>query len=862
MTTILIADDNPEILRLLESILAGYRYEVVSTTNGAEALETAVKNPPDLVISDTLMPIMDGFELCRHWKADEQLKYIPFIFYTATYIEPNAEKLAMALGAERFLIKPQKPDVLFRVVQEVLQEAQQKSNAAQAPVDEMELLRQYNAVLFHKLEKKFHDLENEIYKRKQAEEELHEKREELEAANRELTATGERVRLKLESLLEPGGDIDTLELGDIIETQQLQSLLENFSKITGMGTAVLDTKGNVLVATGWQDICTRFHRVNPVTAGFCTESDLHLAKNLRQGEYVAYKCRNNLWDVVTPLYIGNRHMGNIFTGQFFYEDEVAPESVFIVQAKKYSFDRDEYLAAFHRVPRFSREKVNELMDYLVKITGFISLLSYSNLELVRTATERDAYLHSLQLSEDRYRTLVENLPQKIFTKGLHSRYVTINENFARDLGIRPEDIMGKSDADLFPAQLAAKYLEGDVRIFKTGKTEEFEERYLLEGKETWVHTIKTAVRGRDGEIVGLLGVFWDITERKRVEEALHESARYTRNLIEVSLDPLVTISPEGKITDVNVATEKVTGYSREELIGTDFSDYFTEPEKAKEGYSKVFDDGVVRDYPLEIRHRDGKTTSVLYNATIYRHESGAVQGVFAAARDITERKRAEETLNRANRKLNLLYSITRHDINNQLTVLRGYFSILKKNLPDSSFKDYFMKIDASAERISAMIRFTKEYESIGVTTPTWQDCRTLVDIATKQAPLGKVAVKNSLPAGIEVFADPLIVKVCYNLIDNAVQHGGKITTIRFSAEKRGDDKVLVCEDDGDGIPAEEKEKIFERGYGKNTGLGLALAREILDITGITIIETGEQGKGARFEMTVPDGAWRRAGNGE
>ena len=109
-----------------------------------------------------------------------------------------------------------------------------------------------------------------------------------------------------------------------------------------------------------------------------------------------------------------------------------------------------------------------------------------------------------------------------------------------------------------------------------------------------------------------------------------------------------------------------------------------------------------------------------------------------------------------------------------------------------------------------------------------------------------------------MFADPLIVKVFYNLMDNAFRYGGKITTIRFSVEQRDEYHVVVCEDDGEGVITEEKERIFERGFGKNTGLGLALSREILDITGITIRETGEPGKGARFEMAVPNEAWRTA----
>ena len=482
----------------------------------------------------------------------------------------------------------------------------------------------------------------------------------------------------------------------------------------------------------------------------------------------------------------------------------------------------------------------------------------------------------------------------------------------------------------------------------------------------------------------IIAVARDITKRKRLEEALHQVAWYTRSLIDVSPDPLVTISHDGKITDVNAATEQVTGYSRDYLVGTDFLDYFTNTKKAKEGYRKVFDDGIVRDYPLEIRHRDGTITSVLYNAAIYRDEMGTVQGVFAAARDITDRIRAEEALlqltdrlslatraggvgiwgydvvtntltwddqmialygitreqfsgeyeawkagvhpddqmrgdaeiqmalrgerefdtefrvlwpdgsvrniralaivqrdaegkplwmigtnwditaqkntegalSQANRKLNLLSSITRHDINNQLTIQMGYLDVLEDTPLDHSQEEYFQKVSTAAKRISAMIRFTKEYEDIGVRAPSWQDCRTQVDTAAKQVPLGSVMVKNDLPSGAEVFADPLVVKVCYNLMDNAVRYGGKITTIRFSGEKCNDEYIVVCEDDGDGIPTIEKEKFFERGFGQNTGLGLALSREILDITGIAIKETGEPVQGARFEITVPKGKWR------
>jgi PAS domain S-box-containing protein len=142
-----------------------------------------------------------------------------------------------------------------------------------------------------------------------------------------------------------------------------------------------------------------------------------------------------------------------------------------------------------------------------------------------------------------------------------------------------------------------------------------------------------------------------ISERKGAEYAVRWASAYNRSLIEASLDPLVTIAPDGKITDVNNTTEKVTGLSRQQLIGTDFSDYFTDSGKARAGYEQAFREGLVQDYELEIRHRDGHVTPVLYNASVYRDEAGDVIGVFAAARDITERKRAEEALKKSTQLL-------------------------------------------------------------------------------------------------------------------------------------------------------------------------------------------------------------------
>jgi PAS domain S-box-containing protein len=356
----------------------------------------------------------------------------------------------------------------------------------------------------------------------------------------------------------------------------------------------------------------------------------------------------------------------------------------------------------------------------------------------------------------------------------------------------------------------------------------------------------------------------DITDIRNVEETLRESEkRFT----------LAINGTDAGLWDWDMVKDQVVysdqwkwmlGYEVSEVEDT-FSgwknlwhpDDCTTIEKALDDYLA----GKTKQYEIihRLRHKDGDWRWILTRGDIVKDAQGKPVRWVGTNIDITERKRTEEALHQANKKLNLLSSITRHDINNQLTVLVGYLTLLQKKQSDPTLTEYFLKVSTAAQHISSIIRFTKEYESIGVHAPVWQECRTLVDTAAKQAPLGKVTVKNDLPAGQEVFADPLIVKVFYNLMDNAVRYGGKITTIRFSFKEREGDYVVVCEDDGDGVVAGEKEKIFERGFGKNTGLGLAISREILDITGITITETGEPGKGARFEIVVPKGAWRMTG---
>jgi PAS domain S-box-containing protein len=358
-----------------------------------------------------------------------------------------------------------------------------------------------------------------------------------------------RVNGEYHSLTQPDMDDSIPDLASIMDTPAVQSLLNDFSQITGMPTAILDRKGTVLIATGWQDTCIKFHRVHPVTARYCTESDLYLEKNVKKGEYVAYKCKNNMWDIVTPLYIGNEHLGNIYIGQFFYDDETIDIDNFIASAKKYNFDKEQYLASLQKVPRFSREKVKSLMDFLLKFSEFVSQMSYNNLELARANTKQKRVETSLRQSEAHFQQLIRQIPIPLIIYDDQEKVEFINDHFIEKIGYSLEDIstLNNGWSLAFP-----------------------DKNYRLQAKKEWQSQVKEAVRKHadiepheyrvtckngDVRIVEISGtrigdktvvLFNDITERKRTEEALQLNEARLEALLQLNQ---MTGSPLQEITD-------------------------------------------------------------------------------------------------------------------------------------------------------------------------------------------------------------------------------------------------------------------------------------------------------------------------
>jgi PAS domain S-box-containing protein len=356
----------------------------------------------------------------------------------------------------------------------------------------------------------------------------------------------------------------------------------------------------------------------------------------------------------------------------------------------------------------------------------------------------------------------------------------------------------------------------------------------------------------------VLVTFIDISQRKSAEAAIQNSEKKYRTLFENSSEGIFLLND--RFIDCNEQLATLLGYSRTEIIGRAPLDFcpLLQPDGSESvpsfrNYMNSASLGHYERFPWRYLKKDMVPLDTEMSLKALETPDGKV--LFATLHDVTERKRAEEALMKANSKLNLLSSVTRHDVSNQLTIMSGYLELARMKARSPDVKEYLSKVETAAETIYRQISFTRIYQDIGTTAPAWQDLRKTFDKSLEGLDTGEVSLSLP-PEGLELFADPLLEKVFFNLVDNSLRHGGEVHRIVLEVEHSTGSLVLVYQDDGAGIPFEEKEEIFRRGYGKNTGYGLFLIREILSITGLSIEESGTPGKGARFLIRVPEGSFR------
>lgn len=474
---------------------------------------------------------------------------------------------------------------------------------------------------------------------------------------------------------------------------------------------------------------------------------------------------------------------------------------------------------------------------------------------IRAAIDRRRSARELQENQSllqHFRASLDWASDEVYWLDFEGNFFYVNDATCRNNGYTREELLTMTLFDLSP-DLSREQLKQMRDLLRTKKTAMFTAQHRhRDGTLVDVEIMANYVEKDKKEFS--FAFVRDVTQRKQMEEELKESEERYRRLLSQSFDAVV-IHQDGTLVFANDAAARlVRAQSPAEMVGRPTLD-FVDPRcmALVADRIRVMSASPGTAVPLiEERFRCADGTSVdvevVATSTLYKGRP-AIQVV---GRDISGRKRTEEALRVANRQLGLLTSITRHDILNKITVMSGYLELARQGQQDPEMQKYLAQLESNTRSIGEYIDFTRIYQDLGSTKPRWQKIAGLIPASrlppgiTLQAEVGDVAI----------YADPILEKIFSSLLDNTIRHSGTASTIRVSCCEENDGLTLLWEDDGRGIPSAEKEKIFCQGYGKNTGFGLFLTREILSMTGITISETGEPGRGARFEIKVPAGCYR------
>jgi PAS domain S-box-containing protein len=341
--------------------------------------------------------------------------------------------------------------------------------------------------------------------------------------------------------------------------------------------------------------------------------------------------------------------------------------------------------------------------------------------------------------------------------------------------------------------------------------------------------------------------------RQAAEENLRRSELQYRSFVESVEDSIYTVDRETRYLLINTRHLARAGLSPQVYAGKKYADFHSPAE------ARLFEESVGKVLATKLPCEDEYGKSGRYFLRnfypVIDPETNEVVAVTVISSEITERKNAGKRIETMNRKLNLLNDITHHDMLNQLSALNSLLGLAVEQTTDPVTRTYLIQCDQVLDTIQAQIAFSRDYQTLGVESPQWQDLSRIIGQARVPLKMGELVIDKSC-RGLEIYADALLEKVFFNLMENSVRHAGSPPDIHIAAEKKDGHLLLMYEDNGPGVPYEDKEKIFIRGFGKHTGLGLFLIREVLAITGITIREKGIPGKGVQFELTVPDGAYR------
>lgn len=503
--------------------------------------------------------------------------------------------------------------------------------------------------------------------------------------------------------------------------------------------------------------------------------------------------------------------------------------------------------------RLADGNIREVEVYRGIITLQNRTLLYS---IVHDVTDRKQVEEALRESEQKFREIFNHANDAIYLTELGpdlrpGAFIDVNQAACSMLGYSREELLRMNPGD-FVAQ--GRQSGPDVTWTQMGTEEvsRFEEVHRRRDGGLIPVEINSHIVNISGRPTAL-SVVRDITDRKRTEEEQRLREETLRLVLTSAPFPLIIANWDGTyILDAN--SQATAAFGLEIGQGQRLADLFLEDGDLEEIVKDLSGQGAVNGVEVSLRAQGGEPQWHILSARTIAYPGE--DRLLLATYNITERRMMEKALHEANTKLGILNSITRHDILNQMTVLNGYLELGATREKDPSISAYFDIMSRAAGNVQRQIAFTKDYQEMGVKAPLWVSVGSQTNDAFGMLHPPGITLEDAT-GGVEVLADQLAEKVPYNLIDNSIRHGEKVTHIRMSAEPAGESMLIVYQDDGVGIGTKERGHLFEKGFGRNTGLGLFLVREILSITGITIEERGQEGHGVRFEMLVPPGAWRR-----
>ncbi len=532
--------------------------------------------------------------------------------------------------------------------------------------------------------------------------------------------------------------------------------------------------------------------------------------------------------------------------------------------------------------------VTALRDAGDAIIGYL-LIGTDNTARKQVEEEQKKLDQRLRDQQFYTRSLIESNIDALMTTDPRGIITDVNKQMEALTGCTRDELIGAPFKNYFTD---AERAEAGIKlVLSEKKLTDYELTVRArDGKKTVVSYNATTFYDRDRQLQGVFAAARDVTAQK-------QASQYARSLIEASPDPLVTISAQGKITDVNEASVQATGVAREQLIGTDFSDYFTEPDKARAGYQQVFSEGVVRDYPLAIHHTTGRITDVLYNASVYKDDRGNVLGVFAAARDVTISKRFEQSLRESNVELesaiagaakakeaaetanktkSLFLANMSHELRTPLNAILGYSEMLQEEAADQQLDDFvpdLQKIHSAGKHLLALINDILDLSKIEagkmeLFLESFDIAGMIDEIASTVKPM---VAKNGNALHIERAGDLGIMRAdgikvrqgLFNLLSNAAKftEGGDITLdVRREVMDGRPWIVFRVVDTGIGLSPEQIVKLFQdftqadasttRKFG-GTGLGLALTRRFCQMMGGDVTVHSVKGEGSTFTIKLP-----------